>query len=331
METMSEVPILEIRHLKKYFPIYSSGLIFSKQTGAVKAVDDVSFTVTKGETVGIVGESGCGKSTLGKTIMRLTDRTEGQVLFHEKDIATFNREEMQELRKSIQMVFQDPYASLNPRMTIGKTLEEPLLVNHVGSAQERENMVREMLREVGLDPSHYNSYPHEFSGGQRQRIAIARALINKPEVIIADEAVSALDVSVQAQIINLMKDMQKKYHLTYLFISHDLSVIRYISDRIVVMYLGRIMEIADKEDLFTRTIHPYTESLLEAAPQLTRRRQGKLIMNMDIPSASNPPSGCVFHTRCAGARQECETLVPELLDIGCQHCVACHRAKELVR
>ena len=318
-------PLLEIQHLKKYFPIYDNGGLLGRKKGDVKAVDDVSFAVNKGETVGIVGESGCGKSTLGKTILRLIEPTDGKVLFHGKDIVQLSPEEMRQLRKSVQMVFQDPYASLNPRMTIGRTLEEPLLIHQIGDVQSRRQAVENLLEEVGLDNRHYSSYPHEFSGGQRQRIAIARALINKPELIIADEAVSALDVSVQAQILNLMQDLQKRYQLTYLFISHDLSVIRYISDRIVVMYLGKVMEVAETEELFTHTLHPYTQGLLAASPRLDQRREKKkMFLGMDIPSASNPPSGCVFHTRCPYAKPICSEKIPELREVGKNHFTACH-------
>lgn len=322
-----QTPILELRHLKKYFPIYDESVLFSKKKGDVKAVDDVSFSVNRGETLGIVGESGCGKSTLGKTLMRLIEPTGGQVLFHGLDIVPLDNERMRAIRRAIQMVFQDPYASLNPRMTIGRTLEEPLLIQKVGTAETRRQAAEEILEEVGLNKKHYYSYPHEFSGGQRQRIAIARALISRLELIVADEAVSALDVSVQAQILNLMQELQEKYQLTYLFISHDLSVIRYISDRIVVMYLGRVMEIADTEELFTHTLHPYTQGLLAAAPRLDRRREHKaMILNTDIPSASNPPSGCVFHTRCPFAKDICSKEIPQLKDVGNQHIVACHFA-----
>ncbi len=322
-----QTPILELRHLKKYFPIYDESVLFSKKKGDVKAVDDVSFSVNRGETLGIVGESGCGKSTLGKTLMRLIEPTGGQVLFHGLDIVPLDNERMRAIRRAIQMVFQDPYASLNPRMTIGRTLEEPLLIQKVGTAETRRQAAEEILEEVGLNKKHYYSYPHEFSGGQRQRIAIARALISRPELIVADEAVSALDVSVQAQILNLMQELQEKYQLTYLFISHDLSVIRYISDRIVVMYLGRVMEIADTEELFTHTLHPYTQGLLAAAPRLDRRREHKaMILNTDIPSASNPPSGCVFHTRCPFAKDICSKEIPQLKDVGNHHIVACHFA-----
>ncbi|WP_303814415.1 ABC transporter ATP-binding protein [Acidaminococcus timonensis] len=324
-----EETLLQAEHVKKYFPIYDEGVLFSKKIGAVKAVDDVSFSVKKGETLGIVGESGCGKSTLGKTIMRLIEPTDGKILFHGKDIVHLNKEDMRKLRTAVQMVFQDPYASLNPRMTIGRTLEEPLLIHQVGTAEERRKRVERILEEVGLDDRYYRSYPHEFSGGQRQRIAIARALINKPELIIADEAVSALDVSVQAQILNLMKDLQQRYQLTYLFISHDLSVIRYISNRILVMYLGRVMEVAEAEELFTHTLHPYTQGLLAASPSLERRRKAKkTFLGMDIPSASNPPSGCVFHTRCPYATEECSKKIPELREVGKGHFVACHQVQK---
>ena len=293
------------------------------RTKPLKAVDNVSFAIQPGETLGLVGESGCGKTTVGRTILHLYKPTGGEVLYKGRKIQT--KADIQAFRNKASMVFQDPYASLNPRMTIGRTLEEPLLIHQIGNAQSRRQAVENLLEEVGLDNRHYSSYPHEFSGGQRQRIAIARALINKPELIIADEAVSALDVSVQAQILNLMQDLQKRYQLTYLFISHDLSVIRYISDRIVVMYLGKVMEVAETEELFTHTLHPYTQGLLAASPRLDRRRaKKKMFLGMDIPSASNPPSGCVFHTRCPYAKPVCSEKIPELREVGKKHFAACH-------
>lgn len=327
----AEEYILEIKNLKKFFPIKSSSVL-SKTIGYVQAVNDVSFKVKAGETLGIVGESGCGKSTMGKTIMRLIEPTSGEILFQGKDISQLSDSEMRKARRSIQMIFQDPYASLNPRMTVGRTLEEPLILHNLYPANEREEMVKKILKVVGLDEQHYDYYPHEFSGGQRQRIAIARALISRPSLIIADEAVSALDVSVQAQILNLMQELQEKYKLTYIFISHNLSVIRFISTRIGVMYLGRMMELGSTEELFEHTLHPYTKGLLEASPRLDRRRtRTHVILGTDIPSASNPPSGCVFHTRCPHCKAVCEQEIPKLEEIRPGHFVACHRAAELQR
>lgn len=322
---MSREVVLQVKNLKKYFPI-KGGLIVNKTVGQVKAVDDVSFEVYKGETVGVVGESGCGKSTMGKTVLRLIEPTSGEIIFEGKDLSKLSDSEMRAMRRSIQMIFQDPYASLNPRMTIGTTLEEPLILHKIGKdAVEREGLIKQILRIVGLNDQHYDYYPHEFSGGQRQRIAIARALISKPSLIIADEAVSALDVSVQSQILNLMKELQEEYKLTYIFISHNLSVIRFISDRIIVMYLGRVMEMAETDHLFNDAKHPYTQGLLDASPKLDRRRKrSNLILGMDIPSASNPPSGCVFHTRCPYAQEICSKEIPVLKKVCDDHFVACH-------
>lgn len=327
---MEKKEILVVKNLKKYFPI-KAGTVFSKTIGHVKAVDDISFTVYKGETLGIVGESGCGKSTMGKALLRLIEPTSGEIWFNGKDISKLNAKEMRRMRKLVQMIFQDPYASLNPRMTVGRTLEEPLILHNVYDDRSREDIVKDTLKVVGLSPEHYDYYPHEFSGGQRQRIAIARALVSRPSLIIADEAVSALDVSVQAQILNLMGDLQRKYGLTYVFISHNLSVIRYISDRIGVMYLGRMMELAETEELFTNPLHPYTKGLLDASPRLDRRRrEGHVILGMDIPSASNPPSGCVFHTRCPHCQEICKQKIPQLQELKPGHFVACHLASKAI-
>lgn len=316
--------LLTVKNLKKYFPI-KSGVVFAKTVGQVKAVDGISFHVAKGETLGIVGESGCGKSTLGKTILRLEEPTEGEIWFKGTDIAKLKAGEMRKIRRSLQMIFQDPYASLNPRMTVGRMLAEPLLLHNIGSVQERENKVKELLEVVGLDAKHFNYYPHEFSGGQRQRIAIARALVCRPELIIADEAVSALDVSVQAQILNLLKELQEKFALTYIFISHNLPVIRYISDRIGVMYLGKMMELTAAEELFTNPLHPYTKGLLDASPRLDRRRKAAVsILGLDVPSAANPPDGCVFHTRCPYCKEICCREIPGLREIRPGHQAACH-------
>ncbi len=316
--------LLEVHNLKKYFPI-QSGVFFKKNIGNVKAIDDVSFSLEKGATLGIVGESGCGKSTMGKCLLRLIEPTSGTVLFNGKNIAELNAEELRAVRRHMQFVFQDPYASLNPRMTVGDILEEPLLIRNIGGSASRRETVLNLLNVVGLDRKHIDCYPHEFSGGQRQRIAIGRALVTRPELIVADEAVSALDVSIQAQILNLLQDLQQEYGLTYIFISHDLSVIRHISTNIGVMYLGKMMELATKDEIFDNPLHPYTQGLLAAAPRLDRKRERKhFILETDIPSASNPPSGCVFHTRCSYCMDICKQKSPELKKVKEGHLVACH-------
>lgn len=322
-----EEAILELINLKKYFPIKSG--IFQKTVGYVKAVDGISLKVKKGETLGIVGESGCGKSTAGRTIIRLNTPTDGQILYKGQDITQVKESELRRtIRKDIQMIFQDPFASLNPRKTLGKTLMEPLITHKIyNTHQERLNKVRELLEVVGLNASYINRYPHEFSGGQRQRIGIARALVLKPQLIISDEAVSALDVSIQAQIINLMKDLQKDFQLTYVFISHDLSVVRHISDRVAVMYLGNLVELANKKDLYQSPLHPYTQALLSAIPQPRKKGEQvreRIILKGEMPSPSNPPSGCVFHTRCPIAMNVCKEAVPMLKEVNPEQYVACH-------
>ncbi|MBM7604613.1 oligopeptide transport system ATP-binding protein [Metabacillus crassostreae] len=318
---MSEL-LLEVNGLKKYFPI--TGGIFGKKTGEVKAVDDISFFVKKGETLGIVGESGCGKSTTGRLLMRLIEASDGRILFEDKEITSMTKSELRKTRRDIQMVFQDPYASLNPRHSIGKILEEPLIVHGIGTKEERKKRVQEMLEIVGLSSYHARRYPHQFSGGQRQRIGIAKALMTKPKLIIADEPVSALDVSIQAQVLNLMKDIQNEFQLTYLFIAHDLGVVRHISDRVGVMYLGRLIELSDSEELYNNPLHPYTKALLSAVPiadpEIKRER---INISGEIPSPSNPPSGCAFHTRCPECMDMCKTTRPEYRSID-GHYVACH-------
>ncbi|MBG9800224.1 ABC transporter ATP-binding protein [Brevibacillus laterosporus] len=315
--------LLVVNRLKKYYPI--TGGVFAKEIGAVKAVDDVSFHVKRGETLGLVGESGCGKSTTGRSILRLIEPTSGEVLFEGKDVARMKREEVREIRKDMQIIFQDPFASLNPRHTVGKILEEPLIVHGVNSSKERSKRVHELLEVVGLSTYHAGRYPHQFSGGQRQRIGIARALILNPKLIVADEPVSALDVSVQSQVINLMQDLQKEYNLTYLFIAHDLSVVRHISDRVGVMYLGRIAEIADKDELYANPHHPYTKALLSAVPVADPdKKQERIILQGDLPSPANPPSGCTFHTRCPHVMDVCREKRPEMLKLREDHLVACH-------
>lgn len=319
---MAEV-LLKVDHLKKYFPI--TGGMLGKQTGSVKAVDDISFWVNKGETLGLVGESGCGKSTTGRMLMRLTDPTEGQVIFEGKDLVTLSDGEMRKARKDMQMVFQDPFASLNPRHTVEKILEEPLIVHGIGNKKERKQMVKEMLEVVGLSSYHAKRYPHQFSGGQRQRIGIARALMTRPKLIIADEPVSALDVSIQSQVLNLLEDLQKEFQLTYIFIAHDLGVVKHISDRVGVMYLGRLVEITDADKLYEKPLHPYTKALLDAVPipdpEIKRDRE---LLTGDIPSPANPPKGCAFHTRCKECMEICKTDRPELKEVEPGHFAACH-------
>ena len=321
--------LLETKNLSKYFT-GKKGLL-NRQPAQVKAVDHVSLTVNKGETLGLVGESGCGKSTLGRTILRLIPATEGQVLYNGEDILTYDKKKMWEMRRKLQIIFQDPYSSLNPRMTVYDLISAPLEVYKIGTKAERREMVEEILQEVGLDKQYLNRFPHEFSGGQRQRIGIARALILNPEFVVCDEAVSALDVSVRAQVLNLMRNMQQKKNLTYLFISHDLSVVRHISDRIAVMYFGSVAEVAEKAQLYSNPMHPYTKALLSAIPlpDVKKKRQ-RIILQGDVPSAYNPPSGCKFHTRCPYATDRCKQEIPVLRQMEKGHQVACHRAEELM-
>ncbi|MFF2450742.1 ABC transporter ATP-binding protein [Neobacillus sp. NPDC058068] len=317
-----EAPLVEVKNLKKYFP-KNKGLFGGKKS-FVKAVDDVSFTIKKGETLGLVGESGCGKSTTGRMLMRLLDPTEGQILFEGNEISNLNDNQIRDMRKEFQMVFQDPYASLNPRMKVSDIIAEPLIV-HGYPKEKRDERVQHLLEVVGLNAYHADRFPHEFSGGQRQRIGIARALAVNPKLIVADEPVSALDVSIQSQILNLLKDLQEEFNLTYLFIAHDLSVVEHISDRVGVMYLGKIVELADKDNLYKEPLHPYTKALLSAVPVPNPRlKRERIILTGDIPSPSNPPSGCTFHTRCPFAMDECKKVVPQFKEISNRHFVSCH-------
>lgn len=319
---MSEV-LLEVHNLKKHFPI-NSGLL-GRQSGSVKAVDGVSFSVNKGETLGLVGESGCGKSTTGRMLLRLIEPTEGSITFENNDVTNLSTADLRKLRRDMQMVFQDPFASLNPRHTVERILEEPLIVHGMGSAQERRKKVKELLEIVGLSSFHAKRYPHQFSGGQRQRIGIARALMTRPKLIIADEPVSALDVSIQSQVLNLMQDLQKEFQLTYIFIAHDLGVVRHISDRVGVMYLGKMAEMADSEEVYENPLHPYTKALLSAVPIPDPDFQRESItLQGDIPSPSNPPAGCTFHTRCPECMEICKTKTPEFQEVEPGHYVACH-------
>jgi peptide/nickel transport system ATP-binding protein len=324
--------LVRVEGLKVYFPI-RSGLVFERRIGDVKAVDGVTFEIKRGETLGLVGESGCGKSTLGRTILRLNDPTEGSILFEDRDLAKLSGDELRRLRRRMQMVFQDPYASLNPRQSVGNILAEPMIVHGIARGEDAETRVRELIDVVGLPKGSINRYPHEFSGGQRQRIGLARALSLNPDLVVADEPVSALDVSIQAQIINLLEDLQKRFELTYLFIAHDLAVVRHISDRIAVMYLGKIVEIAPSEQLYSQPLHPYTKALLSSVPipdpEVERRRE-RIILQGDLPSPANPPAGCRFHTRCPYAQRErCPDEVPDLRVIKPGHRAACHYAEEI--
>lgn len=320
----SEDVLLDVRNLKKYFDIKAG--VFQRKVGSVKAVDGVSFTVKKGETLGIVGESGCGKSTAGRTIIRLYEPTDGQIIFKGQDIAKLKEKQLlHTIRKDMQMVFQDPYASLNPRKTLKSILSEPMINHKLYGKKERIEKIEELLEKVGLNPLYMNRYPHEFSGGQRQRIGIARALALNPDLIIADEPVSALDVSIQAQIINLMKDLQNELGVAYLFISHDLSVVRHISDKVAVLYLGKVMEFASKPELFNNPLHPYTKALMSAVPvPKGQKRRERIILKGDLPSPANPPQGCVFHTRCPMAKDICREAVPEFKEVKREHFAACH-------
>jgi oligopeptide transport system ATP-binding protein len=319
---------MRVDHLVKHFPITRSHMIFFKQTaGAVHAVDDVSFDLIRGETLGLVGESGCGKSTTGRTVLQLHRPTSGHVYFEGKDLATTKGEELRKMRRRMQMIFQDPYASLNPRMTVGEIIGEPLIIHGIATEKQAEERVKDLLKLVGLNPAYTNRYPHEFSGGQRQRIGVARALSLQPSLIVCDEPISALDVSIQAQVVNLLEDLQKEFNLTYLFIAHDLSMIRHISNRVAVMYLGVIVELASRNELYAHPLHPYTQALLSAVPvpdPSQEEKRQRIILEGDVPSPINPPSGCRFRTRCPLATKICAEVRPEFREVTTGHWVACH-------
>mgnify|MGYP002514129514 CR=1 FL=1 len=319
--------ILEVKNLKKYFPLDRN--LFGTPSRYLKAVDDVSFAVEKGKTIGVVGESGCGKTTLGRTILRLYDCDGGQIIFDGNDITNLSRSKMNKYRTQIQLIFQDPYSSLPPRMTVGEIIGEAVKVHKIVPKDQVVEYVLDIMKKCGLQPQYYDRYAHEFSGGQRQRICIARALAVNPKLVICDEPVSALDVSIQAQIINLLKELQNTMGLTYVFISHDLSVVKYITDSIMVMYLGNVMEHGETDDIFNNPLHPYTKALFSAIPYPDPDvKMNRIVLNGDIPSPANPPSGCRFHTRCPYAKDICKEITPEYKDYGNGHCAACHLLEE---
>jgi oligopeptide transport system ATP-binding protein len=321
---MTTEPLLQVKELSKYFPV-TRGALVSRKIGDIKAVDRISFDIYDGETLGLVGESGCGKTTTGRVLLKLIEPSEGQIIYNDQDITPLSKRAMSPLRREMQIIFQDPYASLNPRLTVGEAIGEPLVAHRLASRDEAKERVLELLRVVGLAPFHYNRYPHEFSGGQRQRVGIARSLVMNPKFIVADEPVSALDVSIQAQIINLLQHIQADYALTFLFISHDLGVVRHLSDRVVVMYLGRLAELGKTERLFAEPKHPYTQALLSAVPSVKQRKtKQRMLLTGDVPTPFNPPQGCRFHTRCPMAMRECSEVEPVWHDTGDGHYVACH-------
>jgi oligopeptide transport system ATP-binding protein len=326
---MTNAALVEAKDLYKYFPIYAG--LTSRHVADVRAVDGVSFTIQEGETLGLVGESGSGKTTIGRLLLRLLPVTKGEIDFEEQNILTMNRGDIRRLRRSVQIIFQDPFASLNPRMSIGEIIAEPIRIHGLAKGKDVDDRVRELLGLVGLQPYHANRYPHEFSGGQRQRVGIARALAVQPRFIVCDEPVSALDVSIQAQVINLLEDLQEQFKLTYLFIAHDLSVVRHISTRVAVMYVGKIVELAYRDDLYENPLHPYTQALLSAIPipdPVVERRRKRIVLTGDIPSPVNPPPGCRFHTRCPLAFDRCKTEVPPLREYAPGHFAACHWVEE---
>ena len=324
--------LLRVKNLVKHFPI-TQGILFQKHVGAVHAVDDVSFNIHKGETLGLVGESGCGKSTIGRTILQLYRPTSGSVVYDGVDLVALHGKELRKIRRNIQMIFQDPYASLNPRMSVGEIIGEPLAVHKIATKNEIKERVEHLLELVGLNPAFANRYPHEFSGGQRQRIGVARALSLQPAFIVCDEPISALDVSIQAQVVNLLEDLQEQFGLTYLFIAHDLSMVQHISDRVAVMYLGVIVELADQDELYTKPLHPYTQALLSAIPipdPVADAKRKSIILQGDMPSPINPPSGCRFHTRCPIKESICTETRPEFRELEPGHFVACHFAERFI-
>jgi oligopeptide transport system ATP-binding protein len=324
-QTAYEGALVQVRGLKMHFPIMKG--LLQRQVGAIKAVDGLNFDIKQGETLGLVGESGCGKSTTGRAILQLYKPTAGSVLFQGNDLTKLEGEKLRQQRRQMQMIFQDPYASLNPRMTVGNIIGEPLDVHSVGDGKGRRQRVQDLLQIVGLNPYFINRYPHEFSGGQRQRIGVARALAIEPKFIVCDEPISALDVSIQAQVVNLLEDLQTQFGLTYLFIAHDLSMVRHISNRVAVMYLGRIVELTDRNELYKNPLHPYTQALLSAVPipdPAAEGRRHRIILTGDVPSPANPPSGCYFSTRCPRVMDICKEVDPEFKDVGGGHFVACH-------
>lgn len=326
--------LVRVENLKKYFPIRRG--VLQRQVGAVQAVDGISFEIKRGETVGLVGESGCGKSTAGRTILQLLEPTGGKVYFNNQELTALGKNDLRRARRHMQMIFQDPYASLNPRMTVGNIIGEPLIIHNIGNTNNRKDRVQELLKLVGLNPYFINRYPHEFSGGQRQRIGIARALATNPAFIVADEPISALDVSIQAQVVNLLDDLKRDLGLTYLFIAHDLSMVRYISDRVAVMYLGRIVEMGSRDEVYDHPLHPYTQALLSAIPVPDPDKEAKrqrIILEGDVPSPANPPKACRFHTRCAYVTDVCRNEDPAFRNLGTAekpHFVACHHAEKFL-
>lgn len=318
--------LLRVENLVKHFPIMR-GVIFQKQVGAVHAVDDISFDIYSGETLGLVGESGCGKSTTGRLILQLHRPTSGHVYFKGVDLVRLKGAELRKIRRDMQMIFQDPYASLNPRMTVGEIVGEAFSIHNICDGKEAQERVNELLRKVGLDPAYSNRFPHEFSGGQRQRIGVARALAVNPDLVVCDEPISALDVSIQAQVVNLLEDLQQELNLTYLFIAHDLSMVRHISQRVAVMYLGGIVELTSRDELYHHPVHPYTQALLSAVPipdAVAERQRQRIILRGEVPSPVNPPAGCRFHTRCPHTQAVCKEIRPEFREVGPEHYAACH-------